>query len=244
MRVGRRSSRPTQAPACPICRMSRHDPRADRRRMNGDAGGHRDRRADRHRQVRAGRRARAASSAARSSTPTRCSSTAGMDIGTAKPTPAERGGVAASSARRLADHQVGGGGRVPGPGPRRDRDDPSPRPGRRCSSADPGSTCAACSTSWCSRASRRRSGPGSARSWPRSGPSQLHARLARIDPAAAASILPTNGRRIVRALEVIELTGAPVHRDDAAVRRPRRIRSSSASSAMTSTSGSPSASTR
>ncbi|MDP9092786.1 MAG: tRNA (adenosine(37)-N6)-dimethylallyltransferase MiaA [Actinomycetota bacterium] len=41
------------------------------------------------------------------------------------------------------------------------------------------------------------------------GPEALHARLARIDPAAAAAILATNGRRIVRALEVIEITGRP-----------------------------------
>ena len=41
------------------------------------------------------------------------------------------------------------------------------------------------------------------------GPQRLHARLAGLDPAAAAAILPTNGRRIVRALEVIELTGRP-----------------------------------
>jgi tRNA dimethylallyltransferase len=41
------------------------------------------------------------------------------------------------------------------------------------------------------------------------GPAALHARLARLDPAAAASILPGNGRRIVRALEVIEMTGRP-----------------------------------
>jgi tRNA dimethylallyltransferase len=41
------------------------------------------------------------------------------------------------------------------------------------------------------------------------GPQALHARLADRDPAAAAAILPSNGRRIVRALEVIELTGAP-----------------------------------
>jgi tRNA dimethylallyltransferase len=39
------------------------------------------------------------------------------------------------------------------------------------------------------------------------GPGPLHARLARVDPGAAASILPSNGRRIVRALEVVELTG-------------------------------------
>jgi tRNA dimethylallyltransferase len=41
------------------------------------------------------------------------------------------------------------------------------------------------------------------------GAEALHRRLAAIDPAAAAAILPANGRRIVRALEVIELTGRP-----------------------------------
>ena len=41
------------------------------------------------------------------------------------------------------------------------------------------------------------------------GPAPLHARLAAADPAAAAAILPSNGRRIVRALEVIEITGRP-----------------------------------
>jgi tRNA dimethylallyltransferase len=39
------------------------------------------------------------------------------------------------------------------------------------------------------------------------GAPALHARLAALDPAAAAQILPGNGRRIVRALEVRELTG-------------------------------------
>jgi tRNA dimethylallyltransferase len=41
------------------------------------------------------------------------------------------------------------------------------------------------------------------------GPGMLYQRLAVLDPAAAASIGPRNGRRLVRALEVIELTGAP-----------------------------------
>ncbi|HEX8080678.1 MAG TPA: tRNA (adenosine(37)-N6)-dimethylallyltransferase MiaA [Jatrophihabitans sp.] len=41
------------------------------------------------------------------------------------------------------------------------------------------------------------------------GPAALHVRLARLDPAAGAAILPSNGRRIVRALEVMELTGGP-----------------------------------
>jgi len=40
------------------------------------------------------------------------------------------------------------------------------------------------------------------------GSGVLHARLAVLDPAAAASILPSNGRRVVRALEVVEITGA------------------------------------
>lgn len=41
------------------------------------------------------------------------------------------------------------------------------------------------------------------------GVGELHAELARRDPAAAASILPTDARRTVRALEVLELTGQP-----------------------------------
>jgi len=41
------------------------------------------------------------------------------------------------------------------------------------------------------------------------GPAPLFARLRAADPAAAAKILPSNGRRIVRALEVIDMTGAP-----------------------------------
>ncbi|MER6997455.1 tRNA (adenosine(37)-N6)-dimethylallyltransferase MiaA [Streptomyces sp. NPDC000410] len=41
------------------------------------------------------------------------------------------------------------------------------------------------------------------------GSGALHARLAAADPDAAQVILPSNGRRIVRALEVIEITGKP-----------------------------------
>ena len=36
----------------------------------------------------------------------------------------------------------------------------------------------------------------------------LHARLAELDPQAAARMEPTNGRRVVRALEVVTMTGA------------------------------------
>lgn len=41
------------------------------------------------------------------------------------------------------------------------------------------------------------------------GAPALHAVLAVRDPVAAGRILPTNGRRVVRALEVVELTGRP-----------------------------------
>lgn len=41
------------------------------------------------------------------------------------------------------------------------------------------------------------------------GPGMLHARLRQLDDGAAAAIGPHNGRRLVRALEVIEMTGQP-----------------------------------
>ncbi|MGW4423975.1 tRNA (adenosine(37)-N6)-dimethylallyltransferase MiaA [Streptosporangium sp. NPDC004631] len=43
----------------------------------------------------------------------------------------------------------------------------------------------------------------------RAGPLPLYERLRERDPKAAEAILPGNGRRIVRALEVIELSGRP-----------------------------------
>ncbi|WP_227980968.1 tRNA (adenosine(37)-N6)-dimethylallyltransferase MiaA [Nocardia spumae] len=41
------------------------------------------------------------------------------------------------------------------------------------------------------------------------GVAAVHAALREADPVAARTILPTDGRRIVRALEVVELTGRP-----------------------------------
>ncbi len=41
------------------------------------------------------------------------------------------------------------------------------------------------------------------------GPAELHRRLAAVDPVAAQAILPSNGRRLVRALEVVQITGRP-----------------------------------
>lgn len=53
------------------------------------------------------------------------------------------------------------------------------------------------------------------------GVAALHAELAGVDPAAAASILATDGRRIVRALEVVELTGQPFAASAPAIGTPR-----------------------
>ena len=56
------------------------------------------------------------------------------------------------------------------------------------------------------------------------GAAALHERLAALDPAAAAAILPGNGRRIVRALEVDRADRRLVHRHHARLRAdpPRR----------------------
>ena len=53
------------------------------------------------------------------------------------------------------------------------------------------------------------------------GVAALHAELAAVDHAAAASILPTDGRRIVRALEVVELTGQPFAASAPTIGAPR-----------------------
>jgi tRNA dimethylallyltransferase len=49
------------------------------------------------------------------------------------------------------------------------------------------------------------SGEAQERGWP-----ALHAELRRIDPSAAARIMPNDAQRIQRALEVYRLTGAPI----------------------------------
>ncbi|HVS69404.1 MAG TPA: tRNA (adenosine(37)-N6)-dimethylallyltransferase MiaA [Mycobacteriales bacterium] len=41
------------------------------------------------------------------------------------------------------------------------------------------------------------------------GPAELHKRLSAVDPVTAAALSPLNGRKIVRALEVIAITGGP-----------------------------------
>ena len=133
---------------------------------------------------------------------------AGMDIGTAKLSPAQRRGVPhhlldiwdvreAASVADLPAARPGGHRRHPRPRPgagagRGIGSVPAGRPGQpgvprhRPGGAGPAG----------SRAGHGRAGA-------------LHARLAALDPAAATAILPSNGRRIVRALEVIEVAGRP-----------------------------------
>jgi tRNA dimethylallyltransferase len=53
------------------------------------------------------------------------------------------------------------------------------------------------------------------------GVAALHAELAAVDSDAAASILPTDGRRIVRALEVVEVTGQPFAASAPVIGEPR-----------------------
>ncbi|MFE9784029.1 tRNA (adenosine(37)-N6)-dimethylallyltransferase MiaA [Nocardia salmonicida] len=54
-----------------------------------------------------------------------------------------------------------------------------------------------------------------------SGVQALHAALRQADPVAAATILPTDGRRMVRALEVVELTGRPFAASAPTIGAPR-----------------------
>ena len=53
------------------------------------------------------------------------------------------------------------------------------------------------------------------------GAAALHTELAGVDPVAAAAILASDGRRIVRALEVVELTGRPFSASAPRIGAPR-----------------------
>ena len=144
----------------------------------------------------------------------------GMDIGTAKPT--------RRRARRHRRTTCSTSGRSPSrprwPSTRRwpraaIADDPRPRPG-----ADPGRRLRAVPARRArrpelSRVSRRRSGPGSTAELAAVGPAALHARLAGLDPAAAASILPTQRPADRAGARGHRADRRPVHRDDAGLRR-------------------------
>ena len=152
-------------------------------------------------------------------TPCRC--TAGMDIGTAKPTAAEQAEVPPPPARPA--RPVGGRHRrlVPAAGAGRDRRTSSSAATARCWSAGRRSTC---KRSWTTSRS-----PGST---PTCAPilesdgdtRALHAQLVELDPVAAGRMEPTNRRRIVRALEVTIGSGRPSRATAPAstpIRRPR-----------------------
>lgn len=56
------------------------------------------------------------------------------------------------------------------------------------------------------------------------GAAALHGRLAAVDPAAAAQIAPANLRRVIRALEVHAVTGRPISAQQARVPPPFALR--------------------
>ena len=155
--------------------------------------------------------ARERSATSRSSRSTRCRCTAGMDIGTAKPTPAERAAVPHHLVDVADPSEEWSVARTPGRGARRDRRHRSARQagaarrrhravrarGRR-RPRDPRRGPRACAP----RSTRDDGDDGRPRA-------RVRPAAARSIPVAAARIEPDNRRRIVRALEVIELTGRP-----------------------------------
>ena len=134
----------------------------------------------------------------------------GMDIGTAKPTPAERGGVphhlidvldpwesasvAEYRAWALAAVADDRGAGQAGPVRRRDRALSQGAAARACSTG-PGPT-RACGAALEEEADRRATRP-------------CTRGCAALDPATAARLHPNDRRRVVRALEVIAATGRP-----------------------------------
>ena len=133
----------------------------------------------------------------------------GMDIGTAKLRRAERRGVPHHQLDVLDVTEEAERRRVPAARPGRRRGRPRPRPGaprrRRVGALRAGAS----STGSTSRPPTRRCVAGS-RSGPRPTARQpCSPSWSGSIPAAAAAIEPNNTRRIVRALEVVELTGRP-----------------------------------
>ena len=52
-----------------------------------------------------------------------------------------------------------------------------------------------------------------------SAPQMLHAMLAQVDPESASAIHPNNVKRVIRAIEYFRLTGTPISRHNAAMRK-------------------------
>ena len=109
-------------------------------------------------------------------------------------------------ARRHLAARAGGLGRgVRAARPRGNRRRSSRRAGRRSSSAGRGSTSGPRSRSWsCRPRPRRASRERWSRPTTRRSPAAAHARLAELDPRAAAAVHPNDRRRVIRALELAE----------------------------------------
>ena len=148
----------------------------------------------------------------------------GMDVGTAKLTEAEQRGVP-TTCSTSGTCRRGQRRRLPADGPGRVRRDARPRRRRRCLSAGPGLYVRA-ALDRLELPGHRPVGPGAAwrPSWPPTAPACCIAGWPASTRRRPSAILPSNGRRLVRALEVVELTGRPVTASlpDARVRGPRR----------------------
>ena len=133
----------------------------------------------------------------------------GMDVGTAKLPAAERRGIPHHLLDILDRPRPADGGGVPGAGARRRSPTSAAAVRSRSWSVVPRSTPGRSWTGSSSPGPTRWSASGSRPSSPRSGPRRCTGGWATLDAEAAARILPENGRRVVRALEVIEITGRP-----------------------------------
>jgi tRNA dimethylallyltransferase len=133
----------------------------------------------------------------------------GMDIGTAKPTLAERHGIPTSPARRPGRHPGGERRGIPAGGPDRPAGDRGPRTHGPILAGGSGLYVRAAldhldipPTDPAVRARLEAEADTL-------GLAALRERLTALDPVAAQRIEPNNDRRVIRALEVIELTGRP-----------------------------------
>ena len=144
-----------------------------------------------------------------------------MDIGTAKLPPRRAPRHPAPSARRAGRDRDGHRRVLPARRPGRHRADPGPRTAPRSWSAGPGLYIQSVVDEIDFPATDpevRARLEGDLGGW---ASTHLFGLLDELDPAAAASIGPANGRKIVRALEVIELTGRPFTATMPPPRRPR-----------------------
>ena len=144
----------------------------------------------------------------------------GMDIGTAKLPVAQRHGIPHHQLDVLdvtATATVRDTNEMPPPTSRRSRRAATFRSwwGARCSTSN------RCWTTGRSPPPIPRCGRNGSSGSPRSEWAALHAELAERDPAAAASILASDGRRMVSALEVVELTGQPFAASAPVIGTPR-----------------------